>query len=76
MLINVAISVTVAIPTAYAFSRFRFFGHFALFFGFLVFRMMAPAILLVPFVQIFSSLNLIATHIAIAATPLAQRPEP
>ena len=57
VLINVAISVTVAIPAAYAFSRYRFFGDRILFFGFLTFRMMAPAILLVPFVQIFSELN-------------------
>jgi glycerol transport system permease protein len=66
VLINVAISVTVAVPAAYAFSRYRFFGDRVLFFGFLAFRMMAPAILLVPFVQIFSELNLIDTHIAVA----------
>lgn len=68
VLINVAISVTVAIPAAFAFSRYRFFGDRALFFGLLMFRMMAPAILLVPFVQIFSDLNLIDTHIAVAVT--------
>ena len=66
VLMNVAISVTVAIPAAYAFSRYRFFGDRLLFFVFLTFRMMAPAILLVPFVQIFSELNLIDTHIAVA----------
>ncbi|MBL8893524.1 MAG: carbohydrate ABC transporter permease [Rhizobiales bacterium] len=66
VLINVAIAVTVAVPAAYAFSRYRFFGDRFLFFGFLAFRMMAPAILLVPFVQIFSELNLIDTHIAVA----------
>jgi glycerol transport system permease protein len=66
VLMNVAISVTVAVPAAYAFSRYRFFGDRLLFFGFLTFRMMAPAILLVPFVQIFSELNLIDTHIAVA----------
>jgi len=66
VLINVAISVTVAVPAAYAFSRYRFFGDRILFFAFLTFRMMAPAILLVPFVQIFSELNLIDTHIAVA----------
>lgn len=64
--INVAIAVTVAVPAAYAFSRRNFFGHRALFFGLLMFRMMAPAILLVPFVQIFSDLDLIDTHIAVA----------
>ena len=66
VLINVAISVTVAIPAAYAFSRYRFSGDRVLFFAFLTFRMMAPAILLVPFVQIFSEVNLIDTHIAVA----------
>ena len=64
--LNVVISVGVAIPAAYALSRHDFFGHRALFFGLLMFRMMAPTILLVPFVQIFSDLGLIDTHIAVA----------
>lgn len=64
--INVAISVGVALPAAYAFSRHDFFGHRALFFSLLMFRMMAPAILLAPFVQMFSDLGLIDTHIAVA----------
>jgi glycerol transport system permease protein len=66
VLLNVAISVAVALPAAYAFSRYDFFGHRSLFFGLLMFRMMAPAILLAPFVQIFSDLGLIDTHIAVA----------
>jgi glycerol transport system permease protein len=66
VLMNVAISLFVAIPAAYAFSRYAFTGDRALFFGFLAFRMMAPVILLVPFVQIFSDLGLIDTHIAVA----------
>ena len=66
VLINVVISVAVAVPAAYGFSRYRFFGDRALFFGFLAFRMMAPAVLFVPFVQIFSELNLIDTHLAVA----------
>ena len=66
VLLNVAISVLVALPAAFAFSRYRFFGDRALFFGFLAFRMIAPAILFVPMVQIFSDLNLIDTHIAVA----------
>ncbi len=64
--LNIAISITVALPAAYAFARFRFPGDRLLFFGFLLFRMMAPAVMLVPFVQIFSNLNLIDTHIAVA----------
>jgi glycerol transport system permease protein len=63
---NVVISVGVAIPAAYAFSRYVFPGKRSLFFTFLVFRMMTPVILLVPFVQIFSDLNLFDTHIAVA----------
>ena len=66
VLLNVLISVVVALPAAYAFARFRFPGDRILFFGFLLFRMMAPAVMLVPFVQIFSNLNLIDTHIAVA----------
>ena len=66
VLLNVVISVGVALPAAYAFSRHDFFGHRGLFFGLLMFRMMAPAILLAPFVQIFSDLGLIDTHVAVA----------
>jgi glycerol transport system permease protein len=65
-LLNVIISVTAAIPAAYAFSRFSFFGDRVLLFGFLAFRMMAPAILLIPFVEIFSRLNMIDTYWAVA----------
>ena len=65
-LINVAISVGVAVPAAFAFSRFRFFGGRVLLFGFLTFRMMAPAILLVPFVEIFSRLDMLDTYSAVA----------
>jgi glycerol transport system permease protein len=64
--LNVVIAVGVAIPAAYALSRSRFRGHRALFFGLLLFRMMAPPILLVPFVQIFSDLGMIDTHLAVA----------
>ncbi|MBO6755308.1 MAG: carbohydrate ABC transporter permease [Roseibium sp.] len=63
---NVAIAIVVAVPAAYAFSRYRFFGDRILFFWFLSFRMIAPPILLVPFVQIFSDLDMIDTHIAVA----------
>ena len=64
--INVIVSVTVAVPAAYGFSRYRFPGDRELFFGFLMFRMMAPAILLVPFVQLSSDLGIFDTHVAVA----------
>ena len=41
-------------------------GSRLLLFGLLMFRMMAPVVLLVPFVQIFSDLQLFDTHIAVA----------
>jgi glycerol transport system permease protein len=63
---NVLIAVAVAVPAAYVLARRRFMGHRALFFGLLLFRMIAPPILLVPFVQIFSDLNMIDTHLAVA----------
>jgi glycerol transport system permease protein len=63
---NVVISVVVGVPAAYAFSRYSSPTLRGLFFMLLMFRMMAPVILLVPFVQIFSDLNLFDTHIAVA----------
>jgi len=66
VLMNVVISVTVAIPAAYAFSRYHFVGDRHMFFWFLASRMTPPAVLLVPFVQVFSSLNLIDTYTAVA----------
>jgi glycerol transport system permease protein len=65
-LMNVVIAIMVAVPAAYAFTRFQFSGDSALLFGFLAFRMMAPAILLIPFVEIFTRLNMIDTHAAVA----------
>jgi glycerol transport system permease protein len=64
--LNAALSLAVALPAAYAFSRYRFRGARSLLFGFLAFRMMAPAILLVPFVEIFSRLGLIDSYLAVA----------
>jgi len=66
VLINVVITISAAIPAAYAFSRYRFPASRKLFFALLMLRMMVPAILLVPFVQMFSMIDLIDTHIAVA----------
>ncbi len=66
VVMNVAISITVALPAAYAFSRYRFIGDKHMFFWFLASRMMPPAVMLVPYVQVFSELQLIDTHIAVA----------
>ncbi len=64
--LNTAIAVAVALPAAYAFSRYRFYGDRQMFFWFLASRMIPPAILLVPFVHLFSELHLIDTYLAVA----------
>jgi glycerol transport system permease protein len=64
--LNTLIALAVALPAAYAFSRYRFYGDRQMFFWFLVSRMIPPAILMVPFVHLFSELQLIDTYIAVA----------
>jgi glycerol transport system permease protein len=64
--INTAISLSVALPAAYAFSRFRFIGDKHLFFWLLTNRMAPPAVFLLPFFQLYSTFGLIDTHIAVA----------
>ena len=63
---NTAISLTVALPAAYAFSRYRFLGDKHLFFWLLTNRMAPPAVFLLPFFQLYSTVELIDTHIAVA----------
>ncbi|MEE9587584.1 MAG: carbohydrate ABC transporter permease [Hyphomicrobiaceae bacterium] len=63
---NMMISLTVAIPAAYAFSRYRFLGDKHLFFWLLTNRMAPPAVFLLPFFQLYSTVGLIDTHIAVA----------
>jgi glycerol transport system permease protein len=64
--LNTLISVTVALPAAYAFSRYRFLGDKHLFFWLLTNRMAPPAVFTLPFIQLYSELNLFDTHIAVA----------
>jgi len=66
VLMNTAISLTVALPAAYAFSRYRFLGDNHLFFWLLTNRMAPPAVFALPFFQLYSSVNLFDTHIAVA----------
>jgi glycerol transport system permease protein len=63
---NTVISVTVALPAAYAFSRYRFLGDKHLFFWLLTNRMAPPAVFALPFFQLYSALGLFDTHIAVA----------
>jgi glycerol transport system permease protein len=64
--INTVISVTVALPAAYAFSRYRFLGDKHLFFWLLTNRMAPPAVFALPFFQLYSAVNLFDTPIAVA----------
>jgi len=64
--INTVLSIAVALPAAYAFSRFRFLGDKHLFFWLLTNRMAPPAVFALPFFQLYSSLGLFDTHIAVA----------
>ena len=64
--INTVISVSVALPAAYAFSRYRFLGDKHLFFWLLTNRMAPPAVFALPFFQLYSAIGLFDTHIAVA----------
>ncbi len=66
VVMNVVMSLCVALPAAYAFSRGNFPFKRPLFFSFLSFRLIAPVILVVPFTEIFYDLGLFDTHIAVA----------
>ncbi|MCB1757439.1 MAG: carbohydrate ABC transporter permease, partial [Gammaproteobacteria bacterium] len=64
--INTVISVAVALPAAYAFSRYRFLGDKHLFFWLLTNRMAPPAVFALPFFQLYSAVGLFDTHWAVA----------
>ncbi len=66
VVLNTVISLAVALPAAYAFSRYRFLGDKHLFFWLLTNRMAPPAVFALPFFQLYSSFGLIDTHIAVA----------
>jgi glycerol transport system permease protein len=64
--INTVLSVLLALPAAYAFSRYRFLGDSHLFFWLLSNRMAPPAVFLLPFFQLYSSIGLFDTPWAVA----------
>jgi glycerol transport system permease protein len=66
VVMNTLISLVVALPAAYAFSRYRFLGDKHLFFWLLTNRMAPPAVFVLPFFQLYSAFGLIDTHIAVA----------
>ena len=66
VLLNTVISLAVALPAAYAFSRYHFMGDKHLFFWLLTNRMAPPAVFLLPFFQLYQTVGLFDTHIAVA----------
>ena len=66
VVLNTILSVCVALPAAYAFSRYRFLGDKHLFFWLLTNRMAPPAVFALPFLQLYSSVGLFDTPFAVA----------
>ena len=66
VVINTVISVSLALPAAYAFSRYRFLGDKHLFFWLLTNRMAPPAVFALPFFQLYSAAGLFDTYLAVA----------
>ena len=64
--LNVIITLLAAIPGAYAFSRLNFRGSNHLFFWLLTNRMSPAAVFIVPFTELYYTLHLHDTHIAVA----------
>ncbi|MBS3780239.1 MAG: carbohydrate ABC transporter permease [Desulfovermiculus sp.] len=63
---NVVISLVAAIPAAYAFSRWKFRGGHHLFFWLLTNRMAPAAVFMVPFTELYYTLQIYDTHLAVA----------
>ncbi|MFK5997712.1 MAG: carbohydrate ABC transporter permease [Rhodobacterales bacterium] len=64
--LNTVISITLALPAAYAFSRYRFLGDKQLFFWLLTNRMAPVAVFALPFFQLYSAVGLFDTYLAVA----------
>jgi glycerol transport system permease protein len=66
VLINTVLSIALALPAAYAFSRYRFLGDKHLFFWLLSNRMAPPAVFALPFFNLYSAVGLFDTPWAVA----------
>lgn len=66
VLLNIAITIPVALPAAYAFSRFAFAGDKHVFFMLIAFRVTPPVVLVLPVFFVFSSLGLLNSPLGIA----------
>ncbi len=66
VVLNTIISISVALPAAYAFSRYRFLGDKHMFFWLLTNRMAPPAVFALPFFNLYSAIGLFDTPLAVA----------
>ena len=66
VVLNTVISISVALPAAYAFSRYRFLGDKHMFFWLLTNRMAPPAVFALPFFNLYSAIGLFDTPLAVA----------
>lgn len=66
VIINTVLSISFALPAAYAFSRYRFLGDKHLFFWLLTNRMAPPAVFALPFFNLYSAIGLFDTPWAVA----------
>jgi glycerol transport system permease protein len=64
--LNTVLSLLVALPAAYAFSRYNFLGDNHLFFWLLTNRMAPAAVFLLPVFQLYQNVDLFDTPIAVA----------
>ncbi len=66
VVLNTVLSLALALPAAYAFSRYRFIGDKHLFFWLLSNRMAPPAVFALPFFNLYSAIGLFDTPWAVA----------
>ncbi|MDR6955267.1 glycerol transport system permease protein [Ancylobacter sp. 3268] len=66
VVLNTIISISLALPAAYAFSRYSFVGDKHLFFWLLSNRMAPPAVFALPFFNLYSAIGLFDTPWAVA----------
>jgi len=66
VVINTVLSISFALPAAYAFSRYKFLGDKHLFFWLLTNRMAPAAVFALPFFNLYSAIGLFDTPWAVA----------
>lgn len=66
VILNILFSISVALPAAYGFSRYSFIGDKHLFMAFIACRVTPPVVLVLPIFQLFATLDLVNTPLAIA----------